>query len=729
MADTIRVLVATDNHVGAHEGDVVRGDDSWKSFEEIMSLARTRDVDMVLLAGDLFHDHKPSRAAMYHVMRAIRQNCLGEKPCELEMLSDASEHFDANFSHANYEDLDINVAIPVFSIHGNHDDPTGRGYYGPLDVLQMSGLLNYYGKTPEADKIEVKPVLLQKGNTKLALYGLSNVRDERLYRTFRQGNVKFFRPSQQKGNWFNLLSVHQNHHKYSETGWLPEKFLPDFMQLVVWGHEHECLIDPQQNSELGFHVMQPGSSVATSLVPGEAVQKHVAILSITGQDFQSEKIPLRTVRPFVTRDIILREEPGMATVAKKESNRTAITRHLTGIVEEMITEAKASWADAQAEDQSAVNSDPPLPIIRLKVEYTPPEGGKYDMENPNRFSNRFIDKVANSNDVVYFYCKKTPTRKAKDGTIIPEQDAVAEAVMDTVRIDKLVREFLQAQSLTILPQNLFGDAVSQFIDKDDRHAMEVFVSDSLKDQIKNLIGTEDADIDHEAISQLIAVHRSGLEKKFDLGQIKQRAQRAPRLKKKPPDYDSDLDGPWEENINAQLDSDEEAGEHGLPSPAPSVSRGGRGRGRGAKAAAGTTRTAASSAKTANQAARGKKPAARGGRKTAVHNEEDDSDVVMLDDDDDDAFAAATPKASKKPPARSTRNGRQQTTLNFSSQANTPGKGKKPAPSKAVVCIHQVDAVDAHETDCNRVQSDDEISDDDDDAFEPVEQTPRTGRRR
>lgn len=50
-------------------------------------------VDMVLLAGDLFHDNKPSRKAMYQVMRSLRMNCFGEKPCELEMLSDASEIF------------------------------------------------------------------------------------------------------------------------------------------------------------------------------------------------------------------------------------------------------------------------------------------------------------------------------------------------------------------------------------------------------------------------------------------------------------------------------------------------------------------------------------------------------------------------------------------------------------------------------------------------------------
>lgn len=92
-ADTIRILVATDSHVGYNERDPIRGDDSWQSFHEVMYLAKERDVDMVLLAGDLFHENKPSRKSMYQVMRSLRMNCYGEKPCELEMLSDGSETF------------------------------------------------------------------------------------------------------------------------------------------------------------------------------------------------------------------------------------------------------------------------------------------------------------------------------------------------------------------------------------------------------------------------------------------------------------------------------------------------------------------------------------------------------------------------------------------------------------------------------------------------------------
>lgn len=89
------MLVATDNHVGYNERDEERGDDSANTFDEIMRLAKERTVDMVVLAGDLFHENNPSRKALNAVMRSLRTNCYGDKPCELEMLSDATEHFDA----------------------------------------------------------------------------------------------------------------------------------------------------------------------------------------------------------------------------------------------------------------------------------------------------------------------------------------------------------------------------------------------------------------------------------------------------------------------------------------------------------------------------------------------------------------------------------------------------------------------------------------------------------
>ncbi|RKF56622.1 Double-strand break repair protein mus-23 [Golovinomyces cichoracearum] len=550
-ADTIRILVATDNHVGYEERDAIRKDDSWKSFDEVMQLAKSQDVDMVLLGGDLFHENKPSKKSMYQVMRSLRQNCLGDKPCELEFLSDASDVFDGAFSNVNYEDPDINVAIPVFSIHGNHDDPTGDGNFCSLDLLQVSGLCNYFGRIPEADKIEIKPVLLQKGRTKLALYGMCNVRDERLFRTFRDGNVKFFRPGVQKQDWFNLMAVHQNHHARSETNYLPENFLPGFLDLVIWGHEHECLIDPRLNPETQFHVMQPGSSVATSLISGEAVSKHVAVLSITGREFRVEKHRIKSVRPFVIKEIVLQTDVRFKKLMKLKDNRSLLTNELEKIVLQLIDEAKSGWISIQ--DEEVEEKDIPLPLVRLKVDYSAPEGCKFDCENPQRFSNRFVNKVANVTDVVYFHRKKKVSRDPNVDKNLPDASALSAIEGDAVKVGKLVREFLTAQSLKIIPQAAFGDAVAQYVEKGDNHAMETFVNESLALQIEDILALDEDMV--EDLDEQMERFRLKREEMFAAGLLR-KAKTDRKLHPRPLNWDSDEQGDWADQPGAVIVDEE-----------------------------------------------------------------------------------------------------------------------------------------------------------------------------
>ena len=51
---------------------------------------------------------------------------------------------------------------------------------------------------------------LQKGTTRLALYGLGSCWDEHLHRMFRKGRVKFLQPSEEEGDWFNVLMLQQS---------------------------------------------------------------------------------------------------------------------------------------------------------------------------------------------------------------------------------------------------------------------------------------------------------------------------------------------------------------------------------------------------------------------------------------------------------------------------------------------------------------------------------------
>jgi double-strand break repair protein MRE11 len=139
-----------------------------------------------------------------------------------------------SFPAVNYEDANLNVAIPCFSIHGNHDDPQGVGVEGALsalDLLSVTGLINYFGKVelPSSDElasrgadrapaagglsdvgIRIRPILLQKGKTKIALYGMGNIKDERMHFELRKNRVRMYRPREDPKDWFNILTIHQN---------------------------------------------------------------------------------------------------------------------------------------------------------------------------------------------------------------------------------------------------------------------------------------------------------------------------------------------------------------------------------------------------------------------------------------------------------------------------------------------------------------------------------------
>ncbi|KAK7756457.1 meiotic recombination [Diatrype stigma] len=333
-------------------------------------------------------------------------------------------------------------------------------------------------------------------------------------------------------------------------------------------------------------------------------------------------------------------------------------------------------------------------------------------------------------------------------------------------VKELVDEFLAAQSLKILPQAPFGDAVNQFVIDDDRHAMEAFVSQSLEDQVQQMLSLKEKDDeDDEDLTSAMERYKNQLEKQFAVGNFKQAKRR--KLKPKPDEWDSDLEGHWEDQpqaldvtgmdttgraaeppsqplkgrgrkpaaaAKAVRDEDEDEdmlddSEEATPAPKP--------KGRGRAAATTTTKAKPAPAKKAPatkapaKKAAAKTPAAkgRGGRKAQVFlddsdEEEEEADVVMDDDDNEDDPPAPPPRRttaasrtnSRAAPAASAGTARSQGTRGASAAA-----APKPTRQTRLNFSQTTSQQKAVEI------SDDEISDEDD-AFESMP-TTRAGRRR
>ncbi|XP_033100240.1 double-strand break repair protein MRE11-like isoform X2 [Anneissia japonica] len=466
--NTLKLLVATDCHIGYMDKDAERCNDSLETFEEILQHAKNNKVDMILLGGDLFHENKPSRKSLHGLMALIRQYCMGDQPIQIEFLSDQCVNFAASkFPHVNYEDQNLNISIPIFSIHGNHDDPAGLGNLCVLDILSVAGLVNYFGKAPSLESVEISPILLQKGRTKLALYGLGSIRDERLHRMFRDKKVSMLRPREDKDLWFNVLVFHQNRSKHGETNYIPEQFLDNFLDLVIWGHEHECKIDPCWNPERKFFVSQPGSSIATSLSEGESKEKHVCLLEIRDKAMKCTKIKLETVRQFYLEEICLSQ-----TSLDPADNADKLKAYCEERVEALI--------DRAADEHTGHPKQPKKPLIRLKIDYS----GGYEVINITRFGQKYVERVANPKDILAFHRRKMQLNTMGKVTKAELDKFLKPEGLDTSRVEDLVKKYFQdadeKNQLSILSEKGLGKAVQEFVDKEEKEAIPELVGYQLE---------------------------------------------------------------------------------------------------------------------------------------------------------------------------------------------------------------------------------------------------------
>ncbi|RCI05938.1 Double-strand break repair protein mre11a [Rhizopus stolonifer] len=551
--NAFKILIATDNHLGYLERDPIRGQDSFKAFREILQIAETEKVDFILLGGDLFHHNRPSRSCLYQTMKMIRQHCFGERESKVWIASDQSINFADEFSTANYLDENLNISIPIFSIHGNHDDPSGIGNLCALNLLSVSGMVNYFGASQSIEQVVIQPILMQKGQSKLALYGLGNIREERLHRQWRGGHVKFMRP--QDEGWrdcFNLFVFHQNRARHGPTSHIPEEFLDSFIDLVFWGHEHECRIHPEEFQY--FAVTQPGSSVATSLSQGEAEPKHVGLLTIEGDSYHLDKIRLKTIRPFQFTTISLSRVENLVP-----SDAKGIQQYLGGVVENLIEKAKLEWEDQQGED--APNMEMPMPLIRIRVDYS----GGYETFNPQQFGQKFIDRVANPNDILKFQRTRPETQtRLKPSEMIADLTTAIPERLDTLKVEDLVSELL-SRDLSILSETGLEEAVKSLVEKSDKEAIRSFVTNSVAQTRESMtVLPEDLTLDY--------ILRKSTEAKQSQDQPSRRNAVRPI---------QELQGRTENASNSTIFSDDEMSDIMIPSqPSQRRQTATRGRGKG-----------------------------------------------------------------------------------------------------------------------------------------------------
>ena len=343
--------------------------------------------------------------------------------------------------------------------------------------------------------MEIAPILLQKGNTQVALYGMGSLRDERLNRMWQSKKVRFQRPGE--GEWFNIFALHQNRdYGRGSKNCVHESMIPEWMDLIVWGHEHECLIDPTESVVGTFRISQPGSSVATSLTAGESIRKHVGFLDVRGSQFRMTKVPLVQVRTFLLGEVSLSghgmdpEDPkiDLHVATFLETEVKVLIREAKEKRQELLIDAKSEGNDPEEQEHLKFRLEKPEQLlIRLKVEHS-----GFTTLNNQRFGARFVGLVGNPVDILLFHRKK----EANDSAVAKRRKAskalgtpMVPEDRDEMRIEDLIKDNLDnaEKKLEIIDEAKMNLALDEFVSKEVKQAMFEATNSMLTKQQKKLL--------------------------------------------------------------------------------------------------------------------------------------------------------------------------------------------------------------------------------------------------
>ncbi|MBI2040603.1 MAG: DNA repair exonuclease [DPANN group archaeon] len=272
----LKVAIISDTHLGFAWGEE-RQEDSFRNLEQAFSLAAKQEPDLVLLAGDIFHDRIPRQEILGRAIEIFSKFCkkLKSRPFCVKAVRDGNTH-----------EIKNNVP-PIIAIWGTHErrhaDSTN-----PLHLLEKAGLITL---------LHAESVLFEINSDQIGIHGLSGVPEQ-----LAKDALRAWEPEPFDGA-ANILMLHQNFKEIMPPVdyFLEFSDLPDGFDLAVLGHIHNTQIKKHPLTKMP--ILVAGLTVSTQLQKIESeVKKGFYVAEAGRHSINLKFVPLET-RPFFYESI------------------------------------------------------------------------------------------------------------------------------------------------------------------------------------------------------------------------------------------------------------------------------------------------------------------------------------------------------------------------------------------------------------------------------------------
>lgn len=313
------------------------------------------------------------------------------------------------------------------------------------------------------------------------------------------------------------------------------KDIPDHIRAVIWGHEHECRVAFEGCGVPGkdLVISQPGSTVATSLAPGESVKKHALIIEVAkdddcGDDEKDHRndgsnrvgdarmkvrqncFRLHTVRPFIHRDLDLKAAEELegrppSTVSAEELTRL-FAREVQHMIKQAIEEDKGNIPPSLPLSDARIASSPTLrlnlrkPLVRLRIR----NNAGYVRLNATAFGAAFESQVANPESILLYEKVDNRNRLSRDIAMGGGGTAALDNAGDEIVLEHVRRHLVRAR-LSSIGHGGVLDALHSFVHSDNNQAFHEFLTKSINDLVANTSISVEKCSDESAVREAIGL--------------------------------------------------------------------------------------------------------------------------------------------------------------------------------------------------------------------------------
>jgi len=294
----MKIAIISDLHLGYKKNTEIERD-AFEAFEE--ALKKSKDADMILIAGDIFDTRNPDTETFIKCMELLLPFRL--KNTHVKLIKGINKDIDSlSEIHAH--------GTPIVAIHGTHERRS-RNLLNPVQALEKAGFLIH---------LNCNGVVFEKDGERIAIQGLSAVPDQYAVAVIDEWNPKPVK------DCFNIFMCHQSieGYVYAQHTFPLEK-LPKGFDIYIAGHIHNPQISTYENKPL----IITGSSIETQIKSGEIGKKVFWMLNTKNNEIK--EIEYESQRPVYILENLSQEqiEKEIEGIIEKQHKKRPIVKIIT----------------------------------------------------------------------------------------------------------------------------------------------------------------------------------------------------------------------------------------------------------------------------------------------------------------------------------------------------------------------------------------------------------------